>query len=312
MFKMLKVKKTQKRLGSDRDRALTWMALPPALVLFIFCYLPYQGLVIAFKNFKVSKGIWGSDWAGFKNFSFFFKSSDAWVVLRNTIGLNFIFILLTLVLSIAVALMLNEIRNKVAIKTVQTIMFFPYFVSWVVAAYMVYAFLNHNYGILNSVCDFLGWEKRPWYSEAGYWPYILTFMNLWKNVGYNSVIYYASIMGIDDSYYEAAALDGANRWQMIWHVTLPSIKNVIVCMLIMALGRVMYSDFGLFYQVPRDMGALYPTTDVLDTYIYRALRVTGNISISAAVGWFQAIVGFIMIIGANAVARRIDKDSAIF
>lgn len=310
MFKRNKVRINH--ANRSRNRTLTLMVLLPALVLFAFSYLPYQGLIIAFKDFKVSKGIWGSDWVGLKNFSFFFKSSDAWRVLRNTIGLNLVFIILTLVFSVSVALMLNEVRSRAAVKTVQTILFFPYFISWVVAAYMVYAFLNHNYGILNQICDFFGWEKRPWYSEPGYWPYILAFMYLWKNVGYNSVIYYASIIGIDDSYYEAAALDGANRWQLIWHVTLPSIKGVIACMLIMALGRMMYSDFGLFYQVPRDMGALYPTTDVLDTYIYRALRVTGNISVSAAVGFFQAIVGFVLILGSNAITRKIDKDSAIF
>lgn len=307
-------KNRSKKLGSEKNRTLTLtlMALLPALVIFIFSYMPLPGLVLAFKDFKVSKGVFGSDWVGWQNFEFFFKSNDAWKVLKNTVGLNFVFIFLTLILSVAVALMLNEIRSKAAVKIVQTIMFFPYFVSWIVTTYMVYAFLNHNYGILNSVWDFFGWEAPPWYSRPEYWPYILTIVHLWKNVGYNSVVYYASIMGIDETYYEAAALDGANRWQMMWHITIPNLKKIIICLTTLAIGRIMYADFSLFYQVPRNMGALLPTTDVIDTYIYRAFRVSGNIGLGAAVGCFQAVVGFILIIVANAIVRKIDKESAIF
>lgn len=305
-------KKRYAGINSKRDRALTLMALLPALMLLVFSYLPLPGLVIAFKNFKVSDGIFGSEWCGLKNFKFFFKSNDAVTVLRNTIGMNLLFIFLALIVAVTVALMLNEIRSRTAVKTIQTIMFFPYFISWVVASYMVYAFMNQQYGILNSVCDFLNIPRVSWYSESKYWPYILSFLYIWKNAGYQSVIYYASIMGIDDSYYEAAALDGANRWQMIWRITLPNLRNVIICMTTLALGRVMYSDFGLFYQVPRDIGTLYATTDVLDTYIYRALRVTGNVSVSAAVGFVQAIVGFILIMSTNAIVRKIDRDSALF
>lgn len=302
----------KRKMQKKNDLVLTGMALPPALFIFVFSYLPMLGLIIAFKDFKVSKGIIGSAWCGLKNFKFFFQSTDAWIVLRNTIGMNLLFIALTLVVSVAIALMLNELRSRRTVKTIQTIMFFPYFLSWVVVSYMLYAFLNHNYGIINTALAALGLPSVAWYSESKYWPWILTFMYIWKNAGYNAIIYYASIMGIDESYYEAAAIDGATRRQITWRITLPLLKKIIICMTLLQIGRVMYSDFGLFYQLPRDMGALFSTTQVLDTYIFRMLRVTGNVGVSAAVGCFQAIVGFILIMAANGVVRRIDKESAMF
>ncbi len=302
----------KRKMQKKNDLVLTGMALPPALFIFVFSYLPMLGLIIAFKDFKVSKGILGSAWCGLKNFKFFFQSTDAWIVLRNTIGMNLLFIALTLVVSVAIALMLNELRSRRTVKTIQTIMFFPYFLSWVVVSYMLYAFLNHNYGIINTALAALGLPSVAWYSESKYWPWILTFMYIWKNAGYNAIIYYASIMGIDESYYEAAAIDGATRRQITWRITLPLLKKIIICMTLLQIGRVMYSDFGLFYQLPRDMGALFSTTQVLDTYIFRMLRVTGNVGVSAAVGCFQAIVGFILIMTANGIVRKIDKESAMF
>lgn len=295
-------------------RVLTLMALPPAFLIFLFNYAPMTGLILAFKNFRIVDGIYGSPWVDpwYKNFVFFFKSSDAWIILRNTIGMNLIFIFLTLIVSVAMAIMINELKTRTTVKFVQTIMFFPYFLSWVVVSYMLYAFLNHNYGIINTVLSALGLPGITWYSESKYWPYILAFMYIWKNAGYNAVIYYASIMGIDDTLYEAASLDGANRAQSIWHITLPMLKQIILVLTILAIGKVMYADFGMFYMLPRNNGALFATTDVLDTYIYRMLRETGNIAVSSAVGFFQAIVGFLLIVGSNAVARRIDRDSAIF
>lgn len=308
----MKMMQQKRKMQKKNDLVLTGMALPPALFIFVFSYLPMLGLIIAFKDFKVSKGIIGSAWCGLKNFKFFFQSTDAWIVLRNTIGMNLLFIALTLVVSVAIALMLNELRSRRTVKTIQTIMFFPYFLSLVVVSYMLYAFLNHNYGIINTALAALGLPSVAWYSESKYWPWILTFMYIWKNAGYNAIIYYASIMGIDESYYEAAAIDGATRRQITWRITLPLLKKIIICMTLLQIGRVMYSDFGLFYQLPRDMGALFSTTQVLDTYIFRMLRVTGNVGVSAAVGCFQAIVGFILIMAANGVVRRIDKESAMF
>lgn len=308
----MKMMQQKRKMQKKNDLVLTGMALPPALFIFVFSYLPMLGLIIAFKDFKVSKGILGSAWCGLKNFKFFFQSTDAWIVLRNTIGMNLLFIALTLVVSVAIALMLNELRSRRTVKTIQTIMFFPYFLSWVVVSYMLYAFLNHNYGIINTALAALGLPSVAWYSESKYWPWILTFMYIWKNAGYNAIIYYASIMGIDESYYEAAAIDGATRRQITWRITLPLLKKIIICMTLLQIGRVMYSDFGLFYQLPRDMGALFSTTQVLDTYIFRMLRVTGNVGVSAAVGCFQAIVGFILIMTANGIVRKIDKESAMF
>lgn len=306
-------KRLGKKTASTRKTiTLTLMALPAAALLFIFSYVPIVGLIIAFKDYRYNLGFLGSEWVGFKNFEFFFKSNDAWRVLRNTIGLNALFIGITLIISVALALMMNEIRSRITIKVVQTIMFFPYFMSWVVVGYLLYAYLHHDYGLLNQILNFFGLESISWYARAQYWPFILTFMYAWKMAGYYAVVYYAGLMGIDDTYYEAAALDGASRWQMVWKITLPLLRSVIIVMVILQIGRIMYADFGLFFNLTRDQGALYAATDVLDTYIYRALRVTGNIGISSAVGCFQAVVGFLMIMGTNLVVRRIDKESALF
>lgn len=306
------MKKQRGLAARKKNMTLTAMALPASVLLFIFSYVPIAGLIIAFKDFRYDKGFLGSKWVGFKNFEFFFKSNDAWVVLRNTIGLNLLFIGVTLVVSIAVALMINEIRSRVAVKLVQTIMFFPYFMSWVVVGYLLYAYLHHNYGIINQILQFFGMKSIAWYANSAYWPVILTFMYTWKLAGYYSVIYYAGLMGIDSSYYEAAALDGASRWQMVWKITLPLLRSIIICMVILQIGRIMYADFGLFFQLTRDQGALYATTDVLDTYIFRALRVTGDIGISSAVGCFQALTGFVIIMVSNFVVRKIDSESALF
>ncbi|MDU7027654.1 MULTISPECIES: ABC transporter permease [Robinsoniella] len=308
----MKEKRKRGRVSRKKNTTLTIMALPAAVILFLFSYVPIAGLIIAFKDFRYDKGFLGSDWIGFKNFEFFFKSNDAWVVLRNTIGLNVLFIGITLVVSVAIALMMNEVRSRKMIKVTQTIMFFPYFMSWVVVGYLLYAYLHHDYGIINQLLQFLGLHSISWYARSEYWPVILTFMYAWKMAGYYSVIYYAGLMGIDDTYYEAAALDGASRWQMVWKITLPMLKGIIIVMVILQVGRIMYADFGLFFNLTRDQGALYATTDVLDTYIYRALRVTGDIGIGSAVGCFQAVIGFVLIMGSNLVVRKLDKDSALF
>lgn len=308
----MKEKRNRGRVSRRKNTTLTIMALPDAVILFLFSYVPIAGLIIAFKDFRYDRGFLGSGWIGFKNFEFFFKSNDAWVVLRNTIGLNVLFIGITLVVSVGIALMMNEVRSRKMIKVTQTIMFFPFFMSWVVVGYLLYAYLHHDYGIINQLLQFFGLHSISWYARSEYWPVILTFMYAWKMAGYYSVIYYAGLMGIDDTYYEAAALDGASRWQMVWKITLPMLKGIIIVMVILQVGRIMYADFGLFFNLTRDQGALYATTDVLDTYIYRALRVTGDIGIGSAVGCFQAVIGFLLIMGSNLVVRKLDKDSALF
>lgn len=307
-----KKQQKKKNVGRKKNRSLTLMALPAALFIFVFNYLPLGGLIIAFKDYRYDKGLIGSEWCGFENFAFFFRTYDAWTVLRNTIVLNLLFIFMTLVVSLAVALMLNEIQSRTAIKAVQTIMFFPYFMSWVVVGYLLYAYLNRDMGIVNQVLLALGLHDVSWYTSADYWPFILTFMYVWKMAGYYSVVYYAGLMGVERSYYEAALLDGANRWQLIWHISLPMIRSIIICMVLLQLGRVMYADFGLFFQLTRDQGMLYSTTDVLDTYIYRSLRVLGDIGISTAVSCFQAVVGFLLVFVSNLIVRKIDRESALF
>lgn len=291
---------------------LTLMCMPAVIIIFVYRYLPIAGITIAFKDFRYDLGFLGSEWVGFKNFRFFFTSNDAWRVLRNTVGLNMLFIILGLITSVLVALLLNELRNRTVVKSLQTMMFFPYFLSWVVASYVLFAFLNHKYGILNTTMEILGMKGIAWYREPKYWPFILAFMYLWKSVGYTSVIYYAGLMGINKDYYDAASVDGANKLQKMWHVSLPSIMPLITILTILAIGRILYADFGLFFQLTRDQGILYRTTDVLDTYVYRTLRVTGDIGMSSAIGFFQAVVGFILILSTNAIVRRFSNDNALF
>jgi putative aldouronate transport system permease protein len=290
----------------------TLLALPAMACLFIFNYLPMAGIVIAFKRFRVNLGFLRSPWVGLDNFRFFFESQDAWRITRNTLGYNAIFIILGLVVSVAFALMLFELTNRMVLKVYQTVFFFPYFLSWVVVGYVLYAFLDMQYGLLNGLLKTVGVEQIQWYLSPKYWPPILIIMNLWKTIGYFSVIYYAGLMGIDKELYEACVIDGANKWQTIAHISVPLLSPLIVAMVILQIGRIFYADFGLFYNLPRDIGTLYPSTDVIDTYVYRSLRVTGEIGIASAANFYQALVGFVLVIVSNGVVRRINPDHALF
>ncbi len=288
------------------------MILPGVLLLFIFCYIPIGGLVIAFKDYRYDLGILGSEWVGFKNFEFFFAGQDAKRVLYNTITLNITYIFLGIVVAVFFALLLYNIKRRVMIKAYQTTMMLPYFLSWVVVGCMAYGFLNPTSGIINGLLKKMGVDMIDWYAKPKYWPYILGFFSVWKNVGINCIIYYAGLMGVDDSLFEAAELDGASKLQKTWYISIPSIIPLIITMSLLALGNVFRSDFGLFYQVTRDIGMLYETTDVIDTYIFRALNTSGEVGMSAAVGFFQSVVGFITIIIANGIVRRIEKNNALF
>ncbi|MGA2975810.1 MAG: ABC transporter permease subunit [Spirochaetia bacterium] len=290
----------------------TLMALPALLILLVFNYLPMAGIVIAFKRFRANLGFFGSPWVGFQNFSFFFKSQDAWRITRNTMAYNAVFIILGLVISVAFALMLFELTSRAVLKLYQTVFFFPYFLSWVVVGYVLYAFLNMQYGLLNGLLHALGAQQVQWYIRPGYWPFILVLMNLWKSVGYFSVIYYAGLMGIDKELFEACVIDGANKWQTITRISVPLLSPLIIALLILQIGRIFYADFGLFYNLPRDIGTLYPTTDVIDTYVFRSLRVTGEIGMSSAANFYQALVGFTLVVVSNGVVRRISPDHALF
>ncbi len=291
-------------------RELYLMMLPGLIYLIINNYLPIGGLVMAFKQFDYSKGIFGSPWAGLKNFKFLFATRDAFIMIRNTLGYNAVFIVLGTVLAIAVAVIMNELRSKSAQKVYQVFILIPYLISMVVVSYIGYAFLSTDAGFINK--SILGGQRLNWYMTPKYWPFILTFIYLWKTFGYNSIIYYATVIGIDTSLYEAAEIDGANRWQSLWHVTLPGLRPTIITLTLLAIGRVFYSDFGLFYQVPMDSGLLYDVTTTIDVYVYKGLIILNDVGRSAAAGFFQSICGFILVMAANLVVTKLDKDSALF
>ncbi|MBR0227249.1 MAG: sugar ABC transporter permease [Clostridia bacterium] len=288
------------------------MALPGLIYLFINNYMPLPGLVLAFKNYNARKGIWGSAWAGLSNFTYLFTTSDAYVITRNTILYNLAFIVVNTVLAIAVAIILSELKNKVK-NFYQSVILLPHLISAVIISYIVFAFLSTESGFFNNTLGRLfGAEPIAWYAEKQYWPYILVFVNAWKSIGYQCIIYLATLLGFDRSYYEAADLDGATVWQQIRLITLPLLRPTIIMLTMMAVGRIFYSDFGLFYQVPQNSGALYDVTNTIDTYVYRGLLESGNISMSAAAGFYQSIVGFILVLGANLLVRKYDRDSALF
>lgn len=300
-----------------RNKALLLMVLPGTIWFFLFSYLPMPGAIIAFKDYRFSNdgflaSIIQSDWVGLKNFEFLFKTEDAYIIVRNTLLYNSVFIILGTTLSVFVAIVIHEISNKKLAKLYQTGMFLPHFLSWVIVSYFVFSFLSVDKGVFNQVLTSFGADPVYWYSEIKNWPYILTFVHLWKGVGYGSVIYLAAVVGIDKSYFEAAMIDGASKWQQIWKITLPMIKPIIIIMFILAIGGIFRADFGLFYQVPRDTGSLYPVTNVIDTFVYRGLKVTGNIGMSTAAGLYQAVVGFVLVLVTNFIVRKINKEQALF
>lgn len=291
------------------------MFVPGFAYLFINNYMPLYGLQLAFKQFSYRKGINGSEWIGLKNFKFLFASNDAFVMVRNTLLYNVIWIIIGVVFGITVAILFNEVVNKYAKKFYQTAILLPYLMSMVVVAYLVYAYLSTDTGLINNaiVKGLLGQEKGiSWYMEGKYWPFILTFVQQWKQIGFGMLLYLSSLLGIDTSYYEAAMLDGATRWQQIRKITLPLLKPTIIMLVILNLGQVFRSDFGLFYQVPMNQGALYGATQTIDTYVYRALLVNNNFGMSAAASFLQSIVGFIFIVTANGIVRKLDSNSSLF
>ncbi|HIS79783.1 ABC transporter permease [Anaeromassilibacillus sp. An200] len=307
----------RKRWSRD-DTELTLLGLPATIWFVVFCYLPMFGLIIAFKSFKLSPGqgflysLFHSDWAGFDNFKFFLTSNTFGLLLRNTILYNLVFIIINLVIPVTLAIIINQLYSRFASKCYQTMMFLPYFMSWVVVSYFVYAFLNPDKGLANSIIMGLGGEKVMWYSAPQYWPFILVFMSTWKSMGYNMVVYLASITGIDGSLYEAAILDGATKWQQAKYITLPSIKPMIIIMFILNIGKIFYSDFGLFWQVTQRVPAsLYNTVSTFDTFIFQSLQSQISIGQTAAAGLFQAVCCCVTILITNFIVSKVDEDSAI-
>ncbi|MFC0330103.1 ABC transporter permease [Paenibacillus sepulcri] len=294
-------------------RYLTIMLLPAVIVLLVHNYLPMFGIFIAFKNINYVDGIWRSPWVGFDNFTFLFSSGSLWRITRNTVLYSLTFMVFNLVISVSIAVAINELRNRILPKVYQSVILMPYFLSMVVISYLVYAFLNPTQGFINTtVLDWFGIDPVFWYSEKDYWPYILTLVNAWQGVGIGAVIYIAAIAGIDPEYYEAAVIDGASKWRQIIHITLPTIQPVIIILTILSMGSIFSADFGLFYQVTMDSGVLYPTTDVVDTYVYRALLRLNDTGMSSAAALMQSILGFIMVIITNSAVRKINREQALF
>ena len=312
-MKKAEVKKGKKKNALKEYWPLYLMMLPALLYLLINNYIPMAGMVIAFKKLNFAKGIWASPWAGIKNFKFLFASKDAWIITRNTLLYNVAFILVNMVVGIAIAILITEVRNTKLKKVYQSAILLPFLMSMVILSYIVYALLSAENGLVNnSILPLFHIDSIQWYQEPKYWPVILIIANCWKGVGYGCLIYIASLIGIDPSFYEAARLDGASKWQEITKITLPSLVPTIITMLLLSIGRIFYSDFGLFYQVPMNSGVLFPTTNVIDTYVYRALIEQGNISMSSAAGVYQSLVGFCVVMLSNWIVRKVDKDQALF
>lgn len=303
----------KRRFFRMEDLPLYIMALPTIIFLLMFCYAPMFGLVMAFQDFKVDLGFFGSKFVGFQNFKFLFSSTDAWVITRNTVCYNLVFIVVNTSLAILMALMLSELHSRGLAKTLQTVYMLPYFLAWTVVAIVLSGFLDRGYGLVNKLIQAVGGKgKTDWYKERELWPWLFVALNAWKGVGYSTVLYLAVISGISNDYYEAAVLDGATKVQQARYITLPHLRTVMCITLIMSLGGIFRGDFGLFYSVTKDNGRLYPVSDVIDTYIYRSLTTMSNAGMTAAAGFYQSVVGFLTLITANWVVTKIDSDSAMF
>lgn len=307
------IKKKSKMKQFKKYLPLYLMLLPGCVYLFINNYIPMAGIIIAFKKVDFSKGIFRSPWNGLENFRFLFQTKDAFIITRNTILYNVAFIIVNTVVGILLAILICEIQSKLAKKVYQSVILVPFLMSMVILSYIVYALFSSENGMVNNtILPLLGMEPKSWYNEPQYWPAILIITNCWKGVGYGCLIYISSIVGIDKAYYEAAKLDGATRWQQIKYITLPGLKTTVITLTLLSIGRIFYSDFGLFYQVPMNSGTILNTTNVIDTYVYRALLQLGNVGMASAAGVYQSLVGFVIVLLSNLMVKKIDPDSALF
>jgi len=294
-----------------RNFTLLTMTLPALLFVIAFNYLPMGGIVIAFKDYRFDQGIFGSSWVGFKNFYYLFSTADAWRITFNTLYLNFLFIVMGTLAAIVLALMMNEVRSRWLNGVYQSLLLLPYFLSWVIIKYFSYALLESD-GLVNNVLKALGYETINFFSEPAYWPLILVLTSIWKGVGFSSLIYLAAILGINREYYEAAEIDGANKLQQIFKITLPLIRSLIIMLTILAIGGIFRADFGMFYNVTHDQGLLYSTTDVIDTYVFRMMRSIGDFGMASAAGLYQSIVGLCLVLLTNWVVRKVDEENSLF
>jgi putative aldouronate transport system permease protein len=304
----------KKQNWTNDDTQLAILVFPTVLWYALFCYLPMFGVIIAFKEYQITGGflnsILNSGFVGFKNFQVLFSNHDIWLIIRNTLAYNMVFIVLGILLPVSLAIIIFEMRNKLAAKIYQTILFIPYFLSWVVVSALVWAFLSYDMGLINMIFENLGLEPRLWYMEKFFWPPFLVFMNFWKTIGYSMIIYLATLTAMDKTFFEAAVLDGASKWQQIWHLTLPMMKSVIVLMFILSMGRIFYSDFGLFYQVPRDSNSIYTQVYTIDVFVYKQLK-TSTTGMAAAAALLQSSVSCVTILFTNWLVKQIDTSSAM-
>ncbi len=303
---------SKKKKMLKRAIPLYIMVAPGFIYLLINNYIPMLGIVIAFKNLNFSKGILKSDWAGLSNFEYLFKAPDAFLITRNTILYNVAFIVVNTVVAIVIAIILSEIRSKMKVKMFQSCVLIPSLISIIIVSYLAYAFLSGRTGFINGSLAAAGKDTISFYTEPKYWPAILIFINCWKGAGYSSIIYLAAILGIDQEMYEAAEIDGATRWNKIRFITLPMLKSTVITLTLMNVGRIFYSDFGLFYQVPMNSGALINATNTIDTYVYRGLIELGDISMSSAACVYQSLVGFVLVLTANWVTKKLSSENALF
>lgn len=296
-----------------KDRTLILMALPAVIILILFSYVPMTGLVLAFKKFDYSLGLYASPWCGFENFKQIFLVGDTfWRITRNTVGYYVLFTLTGVICEIALAIGISELSYKKAGKYLHSTIILPTFISAVALQYIVNAFLNSKTGMLNHLIVALGGKSINFYLEAGYWPLILTIVNLWINAGYGSILYLSALSGIDPELNEAAALDGATRWQRIRYITLPMLIPMASIKLLLGLGSIMHSNTGLFYQVTKNSGALYSTTQVLDSYVLNAIQTSGNFGSTAAVTFYQSVIGCLMMVVVNLIVKKISPENSLF
>ncbi len=295
-----------------KNKVLFLMLAPTVLYFIVFAYLPMAGLIVAFKSYNYSQGIFFSPWSGFDNFGYFFNSGVAFQVTRNTIVFNLIFIVTSVIASVAIAVFLSEMKNKYFKKVSQSFLIFPYFISWVVVAAFVYNVFSYDYGVFNEILRSLGLEPINIYSKTSYWYVLLPALHIWKNVGYSSAIYFASIAGINTEYYEAARVDGANTFQRIWNITLPFLKPTVIVLVLLSVGQILRGNTDMFYQLIGNNGMLFSGTDVIDTYVFRAMRVSGEFGMATAVGLYQAVLGFVLVSASNLLVKKYDKDMALY